>query len=114
MSKQQNPVLAISITAIGAIAEYRFVTPAGVQAGAGVNTIGVSQYAVADTDVVAATIIGTAIIETGGAIDAGGLVESDASGRAIAKSTGVAVARALPDQSAAGAGEFIEVLLIAN
>jgi hypothetical protein len=114
MSKQSLSLYSLALAASGAIAEARFVTPAGAQAGAGVNTLGVSQFEAADTETVTVSVIGTAIVETGGAVAAGGLVESDASGRAIAKATGVAAARALPGQSSAGAGEFIEVLLIAN
>lgn len=114
MGKQSLPLLSQPVTASGAIAASRFVTPTGAQAGVGVNSLGVSRFDAGDTETVTVDVIGTAIIETGGAVTAGGLIESDASGRAIAKTTGVAVARALPGQSAAGEGEFIEALLLAN
>ena len=114
MGKQSLPLLSLPVTASGAIAASRFVTPAGAQAGAGVNTLGVSRFDALDTETLTVDVIGTAIIETGGAIAAGGLIESDAAGKAIAKAAGVAAARALPGQSAAGAGEFIEALLLAN
>ena len=45
MSQQANPILALTATLSGTVAVHRFVTPAGAQAGAGVNTLGVALQA---------------------------------------------------------------------
>ena len=47
MSRQAQPSVTLSITTTGIIAEYRFVTPAGAQAGAAGNTLGVARMAAA-------------------------------------------------------------------
>ena len=110
-----TPLLALSILAIGAITAHRFVTPAGdVAAVAGVNTQGIAQSDAAIGERFTATVIGTEVVEAGAAIAPGALIETDATGRAITQSTGVAVARLAPGESAAAAGEFVEVILFAN
>ncbi|MDR3631495.1 MAG: DUF2190 family protein [Desulfocapsaceae bacterium] len=114
MSKQSRPIFSIAIAAIGAITEYSFVTPARSQAGAGVNTLGVARFAANNGDTVTVDVMGTAIVQTGGAITDGGLVETDASGRAIAHNTGIVVGRLIPGQSSTGAGQWVEVLLMPN
>lgn len=78
------------------------------------NAQGVSDTDAAIGDKFATHVFGTAIIETGAAIAAGALIETDATGRAITKAAGVTVARLAPGESAAGAGEFVEVILIPN
>jgi hypothetical protein len=112
MGKQCITILSLSMRASGTIAEYRFVTPTGAQAGAGANTLGTSEYAADDGEMLAVANLGTAIVEAGAAVAAGAAVQSDASGRAITKDTGATVARALA--AAAAAGDFIEVTLIPN
>lgn len=60
----------------------------------------------------ATTIVhdGISIVEAGGAITLGGLVTTDATGRAVAATTGqISAGRAL--ETASGAGVFIAVLL---
>ncbi len=114
MSRQAQPCVALSLTAAGVIGEYRFVSAAVAQAGAAVNTLGVARMAAAIGDVIPVDAVGTAVVESGAAIAAGALVETDASGRAITKAAGPAVARVLPGQAATAAGQFIEVLLIPN
>ena len=114
MSRQALTLMALSITASGAIGEYRFVTPACAQAGAAGNTLGVARMAAADKDVIPVDVIGTAIVEAGAAIAAGAALETDASGRAVTKSSGPTVARMTPGQVATAAGQFVEVLLIPN
>jgi type IV secretory pathway TrbF-like protein len=114
MSRQAQPLLALSLTATGIIAEYRFVSTTVTQAGAAANTLGVARMAAAVGDVIPVDTVGTAIVESGAAIAAGALVETDASGRAITKAAGPSVARVLPGQAATALGQFIEVLLIPN
>ncbi len=112
MSMQSISILTLSIVASGAITKHRFVTPGNTQAGAGVNTLGVAREDATLNAGLAIDVVGTAIVEAGGAIAAGAAVETDATGRAVTKTTGVTVGRAL--QAAAAAGDFIEVLLIQN
>lgn len=110
---QSISVLALTAVAAGTIAANRFVTPAGAQAGADANTLGVCRQAAVATDKVTVDVLGTAIVEAGAAVSAGATVKSDASGRAITWATsGAKVGIAL--QAAGGAGELIEVLLIPN
>lgn len=114
MSKQSTPLLTLTIAAAGVIAADRFVTPAGAQAGADANTLGVARSAAAVAgDKVPVDVLGTTIVESGAAVAAGATVKSDATGRAIAwASAGARVGVAL--QAASAAGQFIEVLLIPN
>ncbi len=113
MSRQASPILAVTRTASGTIAANRFVTPAGAQAGADANTLGVSRVAGVSGDRMTIDVVGTAIVEAGAAVSAGATIKSDASGRAITWATsGARVGIAL--DAAGAAGEFIEVLLVPN
>lgn len=114
MSKQSTPILTLTRKSAGAIGAGRFVTAAGAQAGADANALGVAKVAAAGAnEQIPVVVLGTAVVETGGAVAEGQTLKSDASGRAIAWVTsGARLAIAL--QAAAGAGEFIEVLLIPN
>lgn len=113
MSQQAIPLLTLSVLLTGAVAANRFVTPAGVQAGADANTLGVARSAGAIGERVAVDVIGTAVVETGAAVAANATLETDASGRAVTWATsGPKVALAL--EAASGAGQFIEVLLMPN
>lgn len=112
MSRQSQPCHAMSVTASGAVTEARFVTHAGAQAGAAANTLGVARFSAQDKENVTVDTLGTSIMEAGGAISAGGLIETDASGRGVAKASGPSVARAR--QAATLAGDMIEVFLLPN
>lgn len=112
--KNAISLLALTMTATGAITAHRFVTPAAALAGAGVNAQGVSDTEAAIGDKFAVHVLGTAIVETGAAIVAGALIECDATGRAITKAAGVTLARLAPGESADAAGRFVEVVLIPN
>ncbi len=114
MSRQSTPILTLTVTASGAIAANRFVTPAGAQAGADANTLGVSQLAASGAGVkIPVVVLGTAVVEAGAAVAAGATLESDASGRAVTWATsGPKIAIAL--DAAGAAGDFIEVLTIPN
>lgn len=113
MSRQSISVLALTVTAGGTIAENRFVTPAGAQAGADANTLGVCRQAAVVSDKVTVDVLGTAIVEAGAAVAAGASLKSDASGRAITWVTsGAKVGIAL--EAAGAAGQMIEVLLVPN
>lgn len=113
MSRQSISLLALTVAAAGTIAENRFVTPAGAQAGADANTLGVCRQAAVVNDKVTVDVLGTAIVEAGAAVTLNATVKSDASGRAIDWITsGAKVGIAL--QAASAAGQMIEVLLVPN
>lgn len=113
MSKQAISLLPLTIVASATLVADRFITAAGGVPAADVNVLGVVRQAAVSGDRVTVDVLGTAIIEAGAAISAGATLKTDASGRAITWATaGAKVALAL--QSASGAGQFIEVLLIPN
>jgi hypothetical protein len=113
MSRQAIPILSLPVTLTGTVSANRFVTPAGAQAGADANTLGVARDAGVSADKITVDVMGTAIVEAGAAVAAGASLKSDASGRAITWATsGAKVGIAL--QAAGAAGEMIEVLLIPN
>lgn len=113
MSAQSIPLLCLTLAATGTIAAHRFVTPAGAQAGADANTLGVARVAAVSGDQIPVDVLGTAVVEAGAAISAGATLKSDASGKAVTWATsGAKIGLAL--QAASGAGVLIEVLLIPN
>lgn len=112
--KQNKSNLTLTVLAAGAILAQRFVTPAGIQAGDGVNAYGVADSIAGVGERFPVINQGTAIVETGGAIAAGALVQSDAQGRAITKAAGLTLARLAPGEVATAAGQFVEVILIVN
>ena len=113
MSAQSTLLLAVAVVATSAIAASRFVTPAVAQAGADANTLGVSRFAAAVGEKVSVDVLGTAVVESGGAVAFGATLKSDASGRAITwAASGAKVALSL--DTATAAGQLIEVLLIPN
>ncbi len=107
------PLLTVSLTATGVIAANRFVTPAGAQAGADANALGVARTAATIGEVIPVDTLGHCIVEAGAAIAAGATLKSDASGRAITWVTSGARA-AIAMAAATGAGYFIEVQLLQN
>ncbi len=114
MSKQSKSLLVLSVVATAAITANRFATVAGAQTGAAGNSIGVADSAAAIGERFPVVNQGTAVVEAGAAIAAGALVEADASGRAVTKAAGVTLGRLAPGESAAGVGNFVEVILFTN
>jgi len=113
MSFNSTPVLPLTIAATGTITAHRFATAAGAQAGADANAIGVARSSAVAGDRLPVDSIGTAVVETGGAISVGATVKSDASGRAITwAASGARLGIAL--EASTAAGQFIEVRLIDN
>jgi hypothetical protein len=114
MAEQFRPALTLTVTAAGSIAANRFVTPAGAQAGADANTLGVALSAASGAgERIPVIALGTAAVEAGAAISAGATVKSDSQGRAITWATsGAKIGIAL--EAASGAGQVIEVFLVPN
>lgn len=112
MSNQYHTLLSITKVATAAITANRFVSHAvGAPTGGG-NVLGVSKSDAAIGALLAVDVVGTAVVTASAAIAAGAAIEVLADGRAVTRSTGVTVARAL--DAAAAAGDLIEVLLIPN
>lgn len=107
---QSRPILTLTCIASATVRAERFVTKAGAEAGAGVRAFGVSDVAATNGEPIAAHVLGTAVVTAGAAINDDTLVESDAQGRAVARTTGVVLGKTL--QAATAAGQRIEVLLI--
>lgn len=113
MSRNCTPILSLPLTLSGTVAQSRFVTPAGAQAGADANTLGVARSAGVSGEKITCDVLGTAVVQTGGSFSAGATLKSDANGKAIVwASSGAKVAMAL--EASTGADQFVEVLLIPN
>lgn len=112
MGRQAIPVLALTVEAVAALTEHRFVLQTGAVCGANGAGIGVLQTDAAIGDPVAVTVLGTAILEAGAAVAAGANLESDSLGRGVTATNGPVLCRAL--EAAAAAGDKIEVLVMAN
>lgn len=111
---QSIPVLTLTVNAAAALTKYRFVGGDGNPAAAAGNALGVNVADASVGDYVAVNVLGTTIVEAGGAIAANAAVEIDASARAVTLNTGVKVGRLAPGSSAGAAGDLVEVILIPN
>lgn len=113
MSNQNIACLTKSVTLTGTVSANRFVTPAGAQAGADANALGVARSAGVSGDLIPVDLLGTAVIESGAAFAKGATLKSNASGQGITWVTsGAKVAIAL--EAATAANQLIEVFLIPN
>ena len=106
--KTEKILLAVTIAAAAALTRFRFVDFTGNVAGAGERALGVATTDFDSGEQAGVATHGEILVEAGAAIAAGAEVESDANGRAVTKTTGVAfgVAR----DTAAAAGDIIRVL----
>ena len=106
--KTEKILLAVTIAAASALTRFRFVDYSGNVASAGERTLGVPTTDFSTGEQASVATHGEILVEAGAAIAAGVEVESDASGRGVTKTTGVAfgVAR----DAAAAAGDIIRVL----
>lgn len=109
------PVLQLSIKCTAAHPHSRFVSLTGGVPAAGANTYGVAIAAGVLNQITPVIAQGLVRVETGAAIAVNALVECDATGRAITRTTGAIVGRMAPDQAAASAaGQMVEILPITN
>lgn len=100
--------MTISIVASTDIAERRFVTALGAQAGAGDAAIGVSRNEEAAGRAVAVDVITVVDMVAGAAIARGARVQSDANGQPITKAAGADAGQALT--AAANPGDLVKIL----
>lgn len=113
MSQQSASLMDLSQVSSGANTSKRGVKFDGAQADTlGGKIMGIAKYGAVDGQVFPVTVVGTAIVETGGAFSAGDDLVVDAQGRAVvdpAVGGEFIFADALEDSAQAGA--FVEVLL---
>lgn len=106
--RTEKILMAVTVAAATALPRFRFVDFTGNVASAGKRALGVATTDFDTGEQAGVATHGEILVEAGAAITAGAEVESDASGRAVTKTTGVAfgVAR----DAAAAAGDIIRVL----
>ena len=106
--KTEKILLAVTIAAAAALTRFRFVDFTGNVASAGERALGVATTDFDTGEQASVATHGEILVVAGAAIAAGAEVESDANGRAVTKTAGVAfgVAR----DAAAAAGDIIRVL----
>ena len=107
--KTYMPLLPVNQTAAADLDKHRFVGFDGNLCGANAKALGVSETDTATGQQCPVIAVGMALVESAGAISAGDKVASDASGLAVAWSTGEYNGWALDE--ALGAGETIRILL---
>ncbi|WP_370175465.1 DUF2190 family protein [Sphingobium abikonense] len=108
---QKHSIFTFSAIASVAVAAARFIgIGTGAHCAAGAKALGVTQTPAAAGEAVAVDVVGTAIVEAGGAILPWVPIKSDAAGKAIAQGgTGEVLGYAIT--SATAEGQKIEVLL---
>lgn len=113
MSKANIALLTLTAFATASVAANRFITAAGVYPIAGGLPLGVTRSSGVSGDPIPVDVLGTAVVEAGGAIVADAPVMVTATGKVLTHDGDGdkhAIARAL--EAADGDGSFIEVLLI--
>lgn len=96
----------ITVVAGEAITAKRLVDFEGKHSAA-LSAVGVALFDTDSGDNISVGCAPIEVVESGAAITAGAALESDSSGRAVTKSSGVTVGRAM--DAATGAGEFIRM-----
>ncbi len=108
---QHRPLFTLSQVAASAVLAARFIDFDGNHTAADEKPLGVSAYPAETGAPLSVHVLGTVMVESGGAIAKGGPIKPAANGLAIAQGgTGPIVAYAL--QAATGANQLIEVLLV--
>ena len=106
-------ILKKGFTAAGVLQAHRFFTRALVRAGAGVSTLGVTDHEAKLGEEFPGILMGSAKVEVGAAVDSTvAYVESDADGRAIARTTGKIAGIVMPGSTPTAVGQLIEILVV--
>lgn len=106
--KTEKILLTTSVLAAAALPRMRFVTFAGGVPAAGARVMGTVAMDCDAGEQAPVNTHGELLVEAGAAIALGVEVETDASGRAVTKTTGVAAG--VTRDAATAAGEFIRIL----
>jgi len=110
MYPTEHPLMTLTIEASGTVEEKRFVDVDGDYPTAAARVFGVTRVAAESGDNLGVHVLGTAIVEAGEAISAGGAVEAGTSGKAAAYDSGIKAGIALT--AATDDGDLIEVYLV--
>jgi hypothetical protein len=111
MAAGSTTLFAKTITATATITGGCGITLAGAVPAAGASGY-IAEFSGVANDPITANLIGTAVAISGAAFSANTLLEFNASGKLIARTTGVAVARSI--LAATAADQQIEVLILPN
>jgi len=103
-----QPILVISMTAAADLTRNRFIGANGDVCAAAALAAGTVEYDVAAGEQATVNAQGLIIVEAAGAVAVGAQVESDANGKAVTLSAGIANGLAL--DAAAADGDLIRVL----
>ena len=105
--KTQQILLTTTLLALADLSRFRLVGFDGGVCAAGAKALGPCEVTTSAGEQAPVNMTGALLVEAGGPITVGAEVESDATGRAIAKTTGVSNGWAL--DAAAAAGDVIRV-----
>ena len=105
--KTQQILLTTTILALADLSRFRLVGFDGGVCAAGAKALGPCEVTTSAGEQAPVNMTGALLVEAGGPITVGAEVESDATGRAIANTTGVSNGWAL--DAAAAAGDVIRV-----
>ncbi len=105
----EYPILTLTKRASGSITKNRFVKVDGSQnfTANGEAVLGVANDSVSDGEVFPVIVIGKAVVEAGGAVNAGDYVIADTQGRAISASNLAVAAGTTSVTSTAANGEIL-------
>lgn len=100
--KTQQILLTTSILALDDLSRFRLVDFDGGVCAAGAKALGACEATTSAGEQAPVNMTGALLVEAGGPITVGAEVESDAAGRAVAKTTGVSNGWAMDAATAAG------------
>lgn len=109
MAITQQVILTTTIVAADSLLQQRFVGFDGKPCAAGKAAFGVAETDAIAEDAVGVNVLGIIAVEAGAALEAGASVQSDADGRAIAK-TGSNVVAGVALDAATQAGDMVRIL----
>lgn len=107
MSRQAVEILSLAVVLQQDTPAHRYVSASGLIGG----KFGVTKTAGKAGETVNVTVLGTAIVETGGSFGAGFAITTDGTGRAFNDGSGSSD-RAIGLEGSRSAGNFVEVLLL--
>ncbi|QZP26217.1 DUF2190 family protein [Pseudomonas mosselii] len=106
--KTKQPVLTTSLVALVDLPRHRFAGLDGGLCAVGAKSLGTVAADTEAGNTAPVDVLGICLVSAGGAITAGAEVESDASGRAVTRTTGKANGIAL--DAAVAAGDVVRIV----
>ena len=112
--KTEKILLAVTLPAAVALTRLRMVNFSGSLPAANDFVLGVANADYAEGEQAGVNVQGEILVETGGAIDVGAFVASDAQGRAVVYSAELtSVPFGISRDAASGAGDIVRVVRVA-